>query len=479
MNRGDGRRTKLVDRLAIHGLVDFRALCQRAVPEETRYLILDLDRTLHLGRNMGELLGWELSAHHGYGPDRLADAEGRRSLGRFFFDWSRPAAVLRYLAITARMWALPGLFYFLFGKLPAYLDLTRRLSFRTFGPEPVAAVQRVPQTALMHHMSAVPISTLRMLAQRVWRRYQCDQVIEREDLAWLRSRCPAIRILITSASPKPTLEVAAEALGVDDIVYSAIEEHEGYFSSPYQIDRLFLLKPPRRISGPNQVRFNSGRVKIETLLERYPELADGVVSVGISDTGYGEDHCWAEHFTRVVDVNSSTPFPAIVPATSPVQEIHSALVLTRSERVRRAAGEGHYLDPRRALDILPDRVFMASDLAESLAHVAGTVETLTGRFAECARSLTAHMRSIDGEMEEMKNRIQSIVAGFNEAPSEERRTRMVELRHELKKERSLRRRLTRLERPLSSIAFELAQLLARTRTDLLGDRTGRSGAQAG
>jgi hypothetical protein len=39
------RRTRLVDRLVIHGPVDFRELCQRAVPGETRFLILDLDRT--------------------------------------------------------------------------------------------------------------------------------------------------------------------------------------------------------------------------------------------------------------------------------------------------------------------------------------------------------------------------------------------------------------------------------------------------
>jgi hypothetical protein len=473
------RRTRLVDRLVKHGPIDFRELCQRAVPEETRYLILDLDRTLHLGRNMGELLGWELCAHIGDGPDDLAEAEPRRPLSRFFFDWSQPAAVLRYLAVTARMWALPGLFYFLFGKLPAYLDMTRRLSFRAFGPEPVAAVQRVPQTALMHHMSAVPASTLRMLAQRVWDRYRCDQVIEREDLTWLRSRCPAIRVLITSASPRPSLEVAAEELGVDDIVYSAIEEHEGYFSSPYQIDRLFLLKRPTRIAGPGEVRFNSGRAKIETLLARYPALADGAVSVGISDTGYGEDHCWAEHFTRVIDVNSTAPFPPVVRAASPVQEIHSAQVLTRSERARRGAGEAAYLDQRRGPNTSPDRVFAAPELARLLGHVTEEVERLTCRFEEHARSLTSDVRMIDGEVKEVQNRIGTIATAFNEAPAHERGAVMAALRHELRKERSLRRRLARLERPLSAVAFELGRLLTRSRADLFADGVGPAAAQAG
>ena len=35
-------------------------------------------------------------------------------------------------------------------------------------------------------------------------------------------------------------------------------------------------------------------------------------------SGYGEDHCWVEAFTHVVDVNSRTPFPPLVPATRPL-----------------------------------------------------------------------------------------------------------------------------------------------------------------
>jgi hypothetical protein len=49
-------RIRAVEHLVLHREpISFRELCQRAVPEETRYLILDLDRTVHLGRNMGEL----------------------------------------------------------------------------------------------------------------------------------------------------------------------------------------------------------------------------------------------------------------------------------------------------------------------------------------------------------------------------------------------------------------------------------------
>ena len=69
-----GRATRLVDLVWIsREPIAFRALCERAIPPETRLVVLDLDRTLHLGRNMGELLGWEISAYRGYGPSYLRD----------------------------------------------------------------------------------------------------------------------------------------------------------------------------------------------------------------------------------------------------------------------------------------------------------------------------------------------------------------------------------------------------------------------
>src|SRR5512134_3466604 len=105
-------RTRAAERLVIHGEpVDFRELCLRTVPANAKYLVLDLDRTLHLARNMGELLGWEVVAWHAYGAEHLAAAEARRSGGRFFVDWRKPLAALRYLLLGARLWAYPGLFY--------------------------------------------------------------------------------------------------------------------------------------------------------------------------------------------------------------------------------------------------------------------------------------------------------------------------------------------------------------------------------
>ncbi|MCZ6806439.1 MAG: hypothetical protein O7F08_05770, partial [Deltaproteobacteria bacterium] len=62
---------------------------------------------------------------------------------------------------------------------------------------------------------------------------------------------------------------------------------------------------------------------------------------------------WAQHFTRVVDINSPTPFPAIVSSDSPLLEVHSAVLLTKHERERRAAGHAGYLDARREKLVAP------------------------------------------------------------------------------------------------------------------------------
>src|SRR5919201_223161 len=120
MERGIDTRVRIVDSVWIARTpVSFRELCERAVPLETRLLVLDLDRTLHLGRNMGELLGWEISAYRGYGPAYLTELEPRRPAGRMYIELRRPLAALRYLWRASRVWAPPGLFYLLWCKVAA------------------------------------------------------------------------------------------------------------------------------------------------------------------------------------------------------------------------------------------------------------------------------------------------------------------------------------------------------------------------
>ena len=310
---------RLVDRLVHHGEVaSFRELCARVLTPKTRYLVLDLDRTIHLGRDLGQDLGWELCAYQGYGREHFGRIEDRQQSGKFLLDWDHPRKTAHYLARSLRIWAYPGVYYGLWGKAAARLDWLRRRGFRHFVGDPVKAAQRVPQLTLLRHLQTASEEVLRELARHIWHRHEPDQVIDREDLDWVRAQWPQVEVVLSSASPKPTVEVAGEALGVDHVHFSTLDQ------------------------------INSGEAKVK----RLRELCEGVGGpevevVGISDTSRGEDHCWAQHFTRVVDINSPTPFPAIVSSDSPLLEVHSATLLTKHERERRAAGHPGYLDTRR------------------------------------------------------------------------------------------------------------------------------------
>ncbi len=308
-----------MDRLVHHGeIASFRELCARVLTPKTRYLVLDLDRTIHLGRDLGEDLGWELCAYQGYGREHFELIEGRQQIGKFLLDWDHPRKTARYLARSLKIWAYPGAYYGVWGKAAARLDWLRRRGFRHFIADPVRAAQRVPQLTLLRHLQTTSEGVLRELAQHIWHRYEPDQVIDREDLAWVRAQWPQLEVVLSSASPKPTVEVAGEALRVDHVHYSTLEQ------------------------------INSGEAKVQRLRELCGCMDDSEVEiVGISDTSRGEDHCWAQHFTCVVDINSPTPFPAIVSSDSPLREVHSATLLTKHERDRRAAGDPNYLDARR------------------------------------------------------------------------------------------------------------------------------------
>jgi hypothetical protein len=135
------RHARVVDRFVLHGVpVDFRTLAARVVPEDAKYLILDLDRTIHLGRNMGELLGFELCAQIAYGEAHMAEHAPMRGPGRYSLERNNIRGSLRFLGLGFRIWALPGLVYLLFVKLAKLSETMRRLAFRRFGPEPVRSV---------------------------------------------------------------------------------------------------------------------------------------------------------------------------------------------------------------------------------------------------------------------------------------------------------------------------------------------------
>ena len=233
----------------------------------------------------------------------------------------------------------------------------RRRAFRRFGPEPVHAVQCRPQDVLFQQMGTLPPEVIRELAARVWARHAPDQTVEREDLDWLRRRCPRARIVLSTASPAEVAEVAARELGFDEVLASV----------------------PGRING--------GRAKLVALRARFPELgAAGVVTGGISDTGYGEDHCWTGAFTHVVDVNSRHPFPPIAPTPSPLRAVFSALVLTGAEKQARERGVPA-LDSRRGRVIPAVREFEPGELRTMLAASAEALDRLLGSAGASAAEI--------------------------------------------------------------------------------------------
>lgn len=383
MGAEDRKRFRLVERVTLlGGPIPFSELANRLVTPATRLVVLDLDRTTHLGRNLGELLGWEVGALSSYGREQLARMEDGRAAGRLIFDRRRPRASLRYVIRGARTWAGPGLYYLFFGKIPDRSAHLRRLVYRWFGPDPMRVVQRVPQNALLQILSTVPDRTLRSLAERVWDRHEPDQVIDREDIEQLRARAPDVHVVISSASPRVVVDVARERLGADEAEGSVLG------------------------------RINSGPAKIAHLAKRFGELGDPTSdTVGITDTGYGEDHCWVNHLRRVADVNSEHPFPPIVASSSPVSEVFSAQLLTRGERRRLAADVPDWLDRRRPRPPRSEtRVFERSELEERLSDLLEDAQRLASDLEDSAFELAELMRQARHRLE------QSVVA----APSHTR-----------------------------------------------------------
>lgn len=451
-----GTYTRIVDRFALYQEpLDFRALCARVLKPETRYLLLDLDRTTHRGLNLGELLGWEIASYKYFGLEMVNRDSAPRIKGRLISDPARPHRLAGYMLDGARRWAFPGLSYLLWGKLAEHNEFLGRWSYRKFGSEPIRAVQRLPQTALLHDISTLPKTTLRALSQRVWQLAAPMQVIERADLDWVRERCPNIRIILTSASPQPIVEVAGEELGVDGVEFSATKDLGDRYASPYWVDRRFALEGLEQLAMPSEVRINSGHAKIERLLERYPDLLDaGVESVGMSDTGYGEDHVWGQYFSVVVDVNSSAPFPPLVAHDSPLREVHSARLLTRSERKNASA---------RALeDVVQLR---GEQLTPRLATVQRELERLCGEGAGIREQLAAGRAALRTQLARERSVIGDVVARYNAADGA--RPRLLRtLRRQLRVEASVLRKLATLEQPLSYSAMAIAAALRESRRQL-------------
>jgi hypothetical protein len=443
-----GRYTRLVDRFTVHREpLDFRALCARVLRRDTRYLLLDMDRTTHRGLNLGELLGWEIASYKYFGPELSALADAPRLRGRLIHDPARPHLLAGYMLDGARRWAFPGLSYLLWGKLAARSELLQRWSYRKFGSEPMRAVQRLPQTALLHAISSLPKSTLRTLSKQVWDLAAPLQVIERADLDWVRERCPNIRIILTSASPQPIVEYAGEQLGVDGCEFSVTRDLGDHYASPYWIDRRFALEKVEQIASPSEVRINSGHAKISRLLQQYPDLLDeGVESVGVSDTGYGEDHAWGQYLSVVIDVNSTAPFPPLVAHDSPLREVHSAQLRTQAERQSAPSVPGDFIQLR------------AEQFAPRLASIHERLELACADAERARAQLGPAAAQLRDTLEQERAVIGDIVAGYNLAQGK-RPWLLSALRRQLRREAQVQSQIAALEQPLSLAFMTISNLL--------------------
>ena len=286
--------------LVLREPLSFRALCARFAPRDARYFVFDLDRTLYYRRNIGELLGWELTAIEGYGPRYLEQMEPSRGPGRFHLAWRAPWLLLRYFA-AGSAWIPPGLRYWWWCRVASAVPALRRRAYARFGDEPVAAAQRIPQFALFAQMARHPAALSRELVGRILRRYAGDAIVERDDLDWLRDGWPGARVILSSASPQQVVEPVAEAFGFDEAIFST----------------------PARING--------GAAKVAELLARHPDLPRSPC-VGFSDNAYGEDAAWTTAFSHLASVNGAAPFSLLAPDAAPLRAVCSAQVLTRAEK---------------------------------------------------------------------------------------------------------------------------------------------------
>jgi hypothetical protein len=341
---------------------------------------------------------------------------------------------------------------------------TRRVRAQLFGEDAYLYVQTLPRLGLLHDLAGMTLDEARELATRVFRRQAPYQVIERSDLEWLRERCPGVKIILSSASPQPMVEAAARELGIDATFYAGTEVVDGRISAPYQMSPIFLHpRQPHHISPPSACQDNSGLTKVERLVETFPDILEAE-TVGITDTWHGDDHCWAQHFKRVIDINSLSPFPPLVSVDSPVREIHSAQVLTRGERELREQGEPGYTSPRRKKFASEHACDLdGQQIAQRLGQTARRVDDLADSRVRLEAEISERVGRVASAADKTLSRIEQVVAAYNDAEPSARDRWLEALGKLVRRLNADRRQRARVERPLSELALEYSLALEESR----------------
>lgn len=434
---------RLVDRIVLHGETDFRSVCRQVLTPQTRYIVFDLDRTIHHGRNVGERLGWEMTALEGYGRSYLDAARKRTDGSRFYIERGNLTGFFRYWAAGLSRWALPGLFYFLSVKVAHNYRPSRRMLYALFGRDPVDAVQSVQRLVLLHQMAAIPEADVRVLARELWRRLAPHQVIRPEDIAWVRENYPQAKLILSSASPQPVLDAARDTLGFDGAFCTEIESVDGYYSAPTEAPFVIGARIPRRIAA--QYWDNASERKVHRLLQAYPDLGQ-VETVGFTDASHGEDHAWAEHFHVVVDVNSPTPFAPIVGGASPLREVHSAVLL-----------------PGGTQKAQPGSIFDRTRLEKLLEREAHLADAVTSRYQQLQSALEDKGRDLREKLVAAGRELETAVAEYNASVGRARMVAFKKIRRAVNARHAVEKLQRKLEAPLARMAYERETLLRTAR----------------
>jgi len=446
-----GQRFRAVDSYVVHGgcapLADRIA---ELVPEDAEYVILDLDRTVHLGVTLGEQLGWEaLTAQTDLADDAPLEP---------FFTWRSPLRTARNLSLGLRRWGLAGAIYATTVKLGDRYEAWQRLLASRLGASYVDRVQTMLRHVLMANVAGLTREQVDRCVDRAWRRWQHRQVVTREAIEELRRRRRRLQaVVLSSASTVPTVAHAARQLGVDGYVASEVDlypdESTEVYSAPAGVPVWFRRGRPKFFSRPGAVVHNAAGNKVSLLRERYPEIfSSSATAVGITDNNYGEDRTWSEHFTHVVALNSRHPFSPFVGGSSPCRTIQAA------DAVPAAVGRGRA--SYEWLGTLAPRRLDAKRLVEEYGgHDLAMLESLLADLRS-ARARVAE--AIDGSA---RMRVAGLVARMNEtverynaAASDQKAKLAAELDRMARKARRLESRMRAAGRAAARVQHDIEAL---------------------
>lgn len=447
-------RYRYVERYVVHdSCVSLAERVGAILPRDTEFVILDLDRTVHLGVTIGERLGWEITVD----PDGAGGLDASES-PRPLFSARRPLGTAQSLWRGVRYWGAPGLLYAGTVRLGDRWSAWHRFLMLVLGPGYVDRVQSLLRSVLMSSASGYTRAQLDAFCERAWRRWERRLVVDANVISAIREHCPRLRaILLSSASTEPTVAHAARKLGVDGYVSSGVDVYADgeseIYSAPIGLPRVLGRRRPRFFSRPGAVVHNAALNKVKLLHVHYPEVfAPGVVSVGITDNNYGEDRTWPDHFTHVVALNARHPFSPFVAAASPCASIQMVDALPAALNATEKSLAWHGKLRAGAYDRGTLSAHLGPGPLERIESAVTRLRTARERAAEAVdASCRAGLVAIGGALADAAQR-------YNEASARQRRAIAREMASLARRARRMRARLARASRDCARIQHELEHL---------------------